>query len=39
MNTVELCEQNFKKLFGDAKFSAAVTYPDFYDILNHFIFG
>jgi hypothetical protein len=35
----ELCEQKFKELFGDAKFSAVVTDPDFYDILNHFIFG
>jgi 4-carboxymuconolactone decarboxylase len=39
MNRVELSEQKFKKLFGDAKFSAAVTDPDFCDILKHFVFG
>ena len=39
MNRVELSEQKFKELFGEAKFSAAVTDPDFLDILNHFIFG
>jgi 4-carboxymuconolactone decarboxylase len=39
MSRVELCEQKFKELFRDAKFSTAVTDPDFYDILNHFIFG
>jgi hypothetical protein len=33
----KFCEKKSKKLFGDAKFSAAVTDPDFYDILNYFI--
>jgi 4-carboxymuconolactone decarboxylase len=39
MSRIELCEQKFKELFGDAKFSAGITDPDFYDILNYFIFG
>ncbi|MDF2522703.1 MAG: 4-carboxymuconolactone decarboxylase [Clostridiales bacterium] len=39
MNRVELSKQKFKELFGNAKFSTAATDPDFFDILNHFIFG
>jgi len=39
MNRIELSNQKIKELFGDAKFSAATTDPEFLDILNHFIFG
>lgn len=39
MSRVEKCQNKFKELFGDVKFSAGSTDPDFYDILNNFIFG
>ncbi len=39
MNRVELSEQKFKELFGEEKFPATVTDPDFWDILKHFVFG
>lgn len=39
MNRVELSEKKFKELFGDAKFSTAVTDPDLCNILNNFVFG
>lgn len=39
MNRVELSKQKSKELFGNVNFSTALTDPDFYDLLNHFIFG
>ena len=39
MNRVERSEKKFKELFGDVQSPAAVTDPDFQEMLGRFIFG
>lgn len=39
MNRIELSKQKITELFGDADSSALPTDPDFFDILNLFIYG